>query len=145
MSQTTKIIPPVPQKSLIKENTPLYVITNRRLSSGQQTAQVGHCIADFAASAPNDFKEWRERSHYLVILETIDTETLEEVYNRITNFGFTGFKFHEPDLDNELTAICFSPDERLRKKLSNLPLAGKCCSKKPYSKHDNSDNNSVVE
>ena len=88
-----------------------------------QLCQTGHAIADFAHELPQFFKSWKDNSNYLVSLATQDEQSLEMYYNKLRESGAPLIAFREPDIKNQLTAICFYGLPHYRKLVSSLPLA----------------------
>lgn len=100
-------------------------MTHAKLSSGQQTAQIAHAVADFALHRGESFANWHSTSQFIVSLQTPCTESLEALLQDAHLNGFDTVVFREPDLDDELTAVAFVPNEAVKKYLRKLPLAGK--------------------
>lgn len=103
---------------------PLYLITHQQLSAGYQIAQVAHAVADFSIRLPQTFQKWHGESQYIVSLATPCSTTLSNLFQQLIAEGHVAIPFHEPDLDHELTAFAVAPHPALKKRLSNLPLAG---------------------
>lgn len=59
----------------------------------------------------------------MVTLSVPNEEKLQSVAERIEDRGFNVIRFHEPDLDDQLTAITIEPHPNVRRLLSRLPLA----------------------
>jgi hypothetical protein len=93
-----------------------------------QLAQTIHAVADFAEELPQFFKSWKTNSNYVVSLATQDELSLEKYYHKLLNIGAPVIAFREPDIDNQLTAICFYGLPEYRKIVSSLPLALKSIS-----------------
>lgn len=84
--------------------------------------QSSHAIADFAIQFPNIFYKWHEESNYIIQLSVNDIFELQMLIDKLkkNNIKFTAF--YEPDIDNQLTAICIEPSEQSRKVTSSIPL-----------------------
>lgn len=80
----------------------LYTVCLSRLPVGAKVAQTGHAIAEYAEARPDAFLAWKRDGQYLVCLQA---EQLEPIISRLQAKGFDPVLFHEPDFDNELTAI----------------------------------------
>ncbi len=94
----------------------LYVIVRNDLTPGLQCAQACHAQHLFTQRFPELARAWGQN---LVVLQVPNEVSLEAV--RADLEGISVVSFHEPDLDNELTAIAVAGDaERL---LSSFPLA----------------------
>jgi hypothetical protein len=85
--------------------------------------QTGHAIADFAHELPQFFKTWKDNSNYLISLAAKDENHLEKYLKKLIKKGAPIIAFREPDIDNQLTALCFYGLPHYRKLVSNLPLA----------------------
>jgi len=62
----------------------------------------------------------------------LSVESEKDLYKYLHRFESRGLKvtkFHEPDINDELTAITVEPTDKARKLCSNLPLALKECKK----------------
>ena len=110
----------------IKEK--LVTITRQDLPAGYQLCQTGHAIADFAHELPQFFKSWKDNSNYLISLSAKDENQLNNIYEKLRDRGAPIIAFREPDLDDQLTALCFYGLPHYRKLVSNLPLALKSIS-----------------
>ena len=103
----------------------LITVVRRDLPIGSQIAQVAHSVADFAYHLPVFFKDWREKSNYKICLSAADENQLTKTFEKLKQKGAPVVAFHEPDLNNEMTAITFYGTPQYRKYTSYLPLAGK--------------------
>lgn len=101
----------------------LVTVTRKDLKNGQQLVQSGHSIAEFAHSYPNKFTDWIINSNYLVSLSTDNENTLERLYSKLKYFGADVIAFREPDINDQLTAICYYGTPELRKITNKLKLA----------------------
>ena len=99
------------------------VIVRKDINNGLMMAQSCHAVADFAHELPQFFKSWKDNSNYLISLATQDEQSLEKYYNKLRESGAPIIAFREPDIGNQLTAICFYGLPHYRKLVSNLPLA----------------------
>lgn len=97
----------------------LYVVCDEGLPTGHQVAQSGHALVAFALGHPELVRAWHEGSNNLVCLQAPE---LEEVAAGLERRGLTVVRFHEPDLDGQLTAICAEP--AARRHLRRYRLAG---------------------
>ena len=96
----------------------LFVVVKKTLAAGLYAAQAIHAFRAFAGEYPVLEAFWHEEHNNIVVLQDDDIEGLAD---RIRKAGFRLSAFREPDLDNELTAICVEPNAR--RMLSRLPLA----------------------
>ena len=101
----------------------LVTVVRKDLHPGDQLAQSVHSATEFAHKFPNLFNDWMTNSQYVVSL-SIDNETkLKEIYNKLEWFGANVVKFHEPDMDNQLTSIAYYGTPELMRITDNLKLA----------------------
>lgn len=99
----------------------LYLVVRADLSPGQQAVQAAHALRAFVSEHENLEREWFTASNHLAILSTRDELSLVEIAKKAAKRGLKVSRFHEPDRDNELTAIALEP--RAKKILRGLPLA----------------------
>lgn len=99
-------------------NSKLYVILRAGLDAGLKIAQAVHAYKAFAVAYPEVDQDWFAISNNIVILEYDDLNGLTE---RLERHGLALARFHEPDRNDELTAICVEP--RARRRVSDLKLA----------------------
>mgnify|MGYP001491070108 CR=1 FL=1 len=71
------------------------------------------------------YEEWYKRSEYIGFLSVKDLSSLERLCSRLDQLDIRYSRFHEPDLDNVLTAIVVEPTEKAARYLSDIPLAMK--------------------
>lgn len=99
------------------------VITRQDLTPGQQLAQTNHASLTFAVKFPELAKTWHDVSNYIVILAAKDHAELKHYAQRFEKAELNFIQFREPDLNNEITAICVEPSDETQRITSNLPLA----------------------
>lgn len=87
-----------------------------------QVAQTAHAVADFCLAFPTLAKEWNTISNYLICLSAKDEQHLSVLAEKCKERGLEILVFREPDVGNEVTAICIEPSEITQKLVSNLPL-----------------------
>lgn len=97
--------------------TRLYIVVRNDIKPGLQIAQSVHALAAFEQAFPEQYRAWVTGSNNIVCLQVPSEAELEDLLSE--NVG-EAVGFHEPDLDNELTAIALT-DKALH--LSALPLA----------------------
>lgn len=85
--------------------------------------QTGHSIAEFAHQYPNQFRDWISNSNYLISLSTDDEESLKDLYDKLKYYGAHVVAFTEPDIDDQVTSICYYGTLELRKHTQKLDLA----------------------
>lgn len=118
--------PHIPQEpsSQLKEDK-LYLVTHNQLSSGYQTAQTAHVIAEFYNQQPEAANRWHSLSNSLIVLEAKDAEQLYSLYEQAVEAGHTVTVFREPDLGDAITSIAFNPGQTVPAFLAQLPCAGR--------------------
>jgi hypothetical protein len=85
--------------------------------------QTGHSIAEFAHLYPNHFNDWMRESKYLVSLSVDNEESLKDLYNKLKSNGANVVAFTEPDIQDQLTSICYFGTPEMRKHTQKLDLA----------------------
>lgn len=103
-----------------KQINKLVLVTRKDLSPGYQAVQPLHALAEFAQQHPAAFFHWQNFDKNIVLLSTKDEESLKSLYENIEG---KKSQFREPDINDELTSIAFSPTEFDCKRTSKLPLA----------------------
>ena len=66
-------------------------------------------------------KQWN--NNYLISLAISSEKKLEDLLTKLIHNGHRVSYFMEPDINNELTSICFIETERTKKFTSHLPLS----------------------
>jgi uncharacterized lipoprotein YddW (UPF0748 family) len=84
--------------------------------------QSSHALIDFILKYPADALMWHKDSNYLAQLSVPDEDALYKLLEKARARGIKVVPFFEPDLNNQLTAICLEPTEESRKLTSSLPL-----------------------
>jgi len=82
-----------------------------------------HAAVDFQYQHPILAKEWNTNSNYLIILSVENEDMLKRYIYKFNKAELFHTIFREPDIDNEITAICVQPSEKSKKLTSNLSLA----------------------
>ena len=101
----------------------LVTVTRKDLDAGYQLVQTAHSVAEFAQSFPNQFLDWKKDSNYLISLSVDNEEKLQRLFYKLQDNGADVVAFYEPDIDNQLTAICYYGTPEMRKITQNLDLA----------------------
>lgn len=96
----------------------LYIVVLSALGHGLKAAQACHAVCAFGAAYPHIYEFWYHESNNIVVLQEDDVPSLAD---RLEKEGLRVARFHEPDLDGALTAICIEPNGQ--RFLSSLPLA----------------------
>lgn len=100
----------------------LVTITRRDISPGYQVVQTAHAVAVFFSELLSDAIIWNDNSGSIISLSVESEKELlkwSKKLRKMTNVS----EFREPDIGNQLTAICFYAKEKVRKELKKLPLA----------------------
>ena len=100
-----------------------YIITRRDLRPGLQAAQACHAVTDLILQFPEQAKQWRDESNYLIVLSVADEAELCELAIELARTDMAWCKFREPDLNNQLTALAVLPHKYAEAFMRNLPLA----------------------
>ena len=86
-------------------------------------AQTLHSSSRFAYHHPELHREWIEKSEYVVSLSVDNEEKLKRLYYKLLDNGATVVAFHEPDIGDQLTSICYYGTPEMIKITSNLKLS----------------------
>lgn len=103
----------------------LYLVGRADLAPGLRAAQAGHAAFAFALEHPQAMRQWN--NNYLIMLEVEDLRSLRRFLTHTQLAGLTTSTWHEPDLDDQLTAIAIAPSEASQALCSGLPLMHKSC------------------
>jgi peptidyl-tRNA hydrolase len=101
----------------------MYLVVRSDLTPGEQLAQTTHAVFRFASRFPGTTDCWLDNSECLVILGIENEEKLLALWQEAERQGIECIGFREPDMDNQLTAICLEPDHRTKKLCQHLKLA----------------------
>jgi hypothetical protein len=71
---------------------------------------------------PAESHKWHKDSNYLCQLSVENELELEILANKAEKEGLKVIRFYEPDIGNQLTAICLEPSEKVKYLTSSLPL-----------------------
>lgn len=107
----------------MKKQIKLVTVTRKDISAGYQLVQSAHSVAEFAYQYPNQFHDWIDTSKYLISLSVDDEENLKNLYCILKHNGAHVVAFTEPDIDNQLTSICYYGTPEMRKLTQKLDLA----------------------
>lgn len=90
---------------------------------GYIVPQTTHSVTKFAHEFPEKFKDWYENSQYVVCLSVPNENHLKKLYEKLKWRDADVVAFTEPDIGNQLTAICYYGTPELRKITNKLKLA----------------------
>lgn len=88
----------------MKENK-MYVIVRNDLSVAYRCVQGAHVLAEYAIVFSRKFKKWG--NYTLIFLAVPNLIALKEIDSLLNNNTIDYVCFHEPDLDDHITAIAF--------------------------------------
>lgn len=104
----------------------MYFFTIYQLSGIQAGIQCGHSAIEYARKYGNtdEFKNFADNWKTWIVLnggttndrvdnDNISQGTLNQIADSLYDNGINFAEFHEPDLNNALTAVCFIVDERV--------------------------------
>lgn len=83
--------------------------------------QSTHAALEFVLNFPDIAKDWNE-SKYLVQVTVPSKDDLERFRDTLDFHNLKYYAFYEPDLNNELTALCIEPDPLTLKLIKKLKL-----------------------
>lgn len=86
-------------------------------------AQAGHSIVEFSKNFSELYENWYNYSNYLIVLETDNEDKLQRLFYKLQDNGADVVAFTEPDIDNQLTAICYYGTPEMIKITNKLNLA----------------------
>ena len=92
------------------------------MTPGYQALQSAHAIVDFQYQHTELALDWFKNSKYLIFLSVQDEQKLAMLASKFEDEGIVFSSFHEPDINNSLTAISTISTERTKRLLSGLPL-----------------------
>jgi len=84
-----------------------------------------HAAIDFQHEHSETSKEWQTTSNYLAVLTVSDEEALIKLIDKAIKSDIKHTVFREPDLNNEITAVAFEPNDKARRITSSCRLLGK--------------------
>jgi hypothetical protein len=99
----------------------LFIVTRSDLSPGQQAVQGQHALMEFMVHHPGVAMAWYRESNTLAFLAAPDEASLGVLLKKARRRDIPTAAFHEPDRNNEMTAIVL--DHAAHGLVSNLPLA----------------------
>jgi hypothetical protein len=92
----------------------LYVCVRKDLSHSQRAVQAGHALAEYMLNS----SEWKNST--LVYLGVKGLRQLEHLKSKLEHAEIEHYAFHEPDLDNQITAIASDRSSTMFNKLNLL-------------------------
>jgi len=90
----------------------LYVVVRDDLSSSQKAVQAGHALAEYVLHSDDGWKNGT--------LVYLTAPCIDDVAVKLQHTGVKHFAFHEPDINNQMTAIASLGTNNVFKNLSML-------------------------
>lgn len=104
------------------ETPKLVTVTRTDIPEGYQAVQSTHAAIDFVFEHPTRAGPWHTDSNTLVMLTTKDEKGLKHLMRKCDYLSLCYTVFREPDIGNQITAICIEPHPEVYKMVSKLPL-----------------------
>jgi hypothetical protein len=114
-------------------------VTRADLTDGYKAVQSTHAAINFTFEHPSRAGPWFKDSNYLVQLVAKDENHLKNIILHCAKHDIAHTVFREPDIGNQITAICIEPSPKTKRVTSNLPLLFKS---KNNDTHKNNGNES---
>ena len=104
----------------------MYGLVPYNLSPIQQSIQYGHSVVEYGLNNfhDKDYQDWAKLNKTFIILNGGTTNinydrlgTLNKHADYLESIGVKIARFHEPDLGDQLTAICFILNEKVFNKI----------------------------
>ena len=116
---------------LVKMGKKLFLVTRADLPPGQQAVQAAHALAEFMIRHATESQRWHSGSNTLVMLAVPNEKALVKLFEKALPISKRVFPFkdplcsifHEPDRNNEATAIALAPLLQFERLCQKLPLA----------------------
>jgi hypothetical protein len=94
----------------------LFVIVRKDLSPSQRAVQAGHALAEYLLHSPN----FRWKNETLIYLGVKGLNQLTNLKRKLDLHEITYVEFHEPDLNNEITAIASDEECKIFERMNLL-------------------------
>jgi hypothetical protein len=101
----------------------LYIVGRNDLPAGAQACQAIHATREFQEKHPEAERKWYKDSNHVALLAVDDEATLRNYIYEARRQGILYAVFHEPDLDNQLTAVVFDATLESRTMLQSVKSA----------------------
>jgi hypothetical protein len=85
--------------------------------------QAAHAAVQFGFEHPEIHFEWYSNSNYLGFLSVENEAELIDLIDKCNELNIKLSVFREPDIDNQITAICLEPGFKSKKICRNIKLA----------------------
>lgn len=103
----------------------LYLVGRADLGPGLRAAQAGHAAFAFALEHHAITSAWHP--NFLILVEVPDLRALLRLSVTARMLRIPQSTWHEPDLNDQLTAVALAPCSRSKFLCSNLPLMHSTC------------------
>jgi peptidyl-tRNA hydrolase len=90
----------------------VFLVTRADLSDAQQAVQAAHALQEFNILWPAEARDWHTKSNTLAFLVVADEAALGVLLKKARRRDIPAAPFHEPDRNNEMTAIALGPAAR---------------------------------
>lgn len=117
----------------------LTIVTRGDLTPGYQSSQATHSALLFSQEHPYIFQQWLNQP-YIVLLSIKNEQELKKLIFKLKKSNLYFSVFTEPDIDNQITAVCIEPSEKTRRFTSSLPLM-----LRQYNTNDKIDKNNFIK
>lgn len=117
----------------------LIVVTRQDITPGYAATQSVHVALLFAQEFPQIYEKW-SKDPYLALLSARSEEELSNLISKLEKSKIKFSVFREPDINNQVTAICIEPSEASRRITSSLPKM-----LRDYATEDQIDKNKYVK
>jgi len=104
------------------EQPKLVTVTRTDIPEGYQAVQSTHAAIDFVFEHPTRAGPWHKESNTLVMLTVKNVSGLRHLMRKCDYLRLSYTVFREPDIGNEITAICIEPHPETYKMVAKLPL-----------------------
>lgn len=119
----------------------LVTVTRQDLPEGVQCVQSCHSAIDFVFEHPTRAGPWHSSSNTLVMLTVKDEKALRHLIRKCNYLCLSCTVFREPNIGNEITAICMEPHPETYKMVQKLPLL---LPKTESNEQENTGNQSTI-
>lgn len=104
------------------ETPKLVTVTRTDIPEGYQAVQSTHAAIDFVFEHPTRAGPWHRDSNTLVMLTVKNVNGLRHLMRKCDYLRLAYTVFREPDIGNQITAICIEPHPEAYKMVAKLPL-----------------------
>ena len=98
----------------------VFVVVRNDLSRSQQAIQAGHAAMEIVVWGGLAKQEYEGCT--LVYLKVQNEQELDKLLDQVNESDGIAYPFHEPDLNDSMTAFATHATEQVEKILENIPL-----------------------